>query len=256
MKNLEIKIENQIATIIINRPEVKNALNAELISELTSAFIELDNNPTTKITIITGNGNIFCSGADLNWLREVKDYTYEENFNDSQKLVDLLEVISNHRKTTIAKVNGSAVGGGVGIILSCDLIFANSESIFGVSEVAIGIIPAAIVHLLIQRIGITKAKEYLITGNRISAQTAQEIGLINYAVDAYELDAIINKFTSKILSNGSNAIEKVKEMLSKVGSLDDNNLKGYISKTIADLRTGDEAKEGIAAFLEKRQPSW
>lgn len=256
MKNLTIEINQQVATITINRPEVKNALNAELILELTNAFKELDSNPEIKITVITGAGNIFCSGADLNWLREVKDFGYEENLTDSEKLVDLLDAIAQHSKTTIAKVNGSAVGGGVGIILSCDLIFANSEAIFGVSEVAIGIIPAAIVHLLIERIGLTKAKEYLITGNRITAQTAQDIGLINYAIPAYELDNIINTHIAKILSNGTYAISKVKEMINKVEKLDDKDLRKYISKTIAELRTGDEAKEGIAAFLEKRKPNW
>lgn len=256
MKNLTIEINQKVATITINRPEVKNALNAELILELTNAFKELDSNPDTKITVITGAGNIFCSGADLNWLREVKDFGYEENLADSEKLVDLLDAISQHSKTTIAKVIGSAVGGGVGIILSCDLIFANSEAIFGVSEVAIGIIPAAIVHLLIERIGLTKAKEYLITGNRITAKTAQDIGLINYSIDANELDKVINTHFAKILSNGTYAISKVKEMINKVEKLDDKDLRKYISKTIADLRTGDEAKEGIAAFLEKRKPNW
>lgn len=255
-----LEIENQIATITLNRPEVKNAINNIMMDELSDAFEYLKSGDLeakkVRVIILKASSNVFSSGADLNWLIQVNDYTFQENLTDSAKLMNLLNLINTHPKATICILNGSAVGGGVGLLLSCDIILSVENAEFGVSQVAYGIVPAAIIKQLIERIGLTKARELLITGKRISAKNALEIGMINY-VDNFE--AITNKANdlAKIISqNGPIAISKVKEMIYKVFDLNSFELDKYIAEVIAELRVSQEGKEGIRAFLSKEKPNF
>lgn len=253
---IETSRTDNIAIIKLNRPEVKNALNPALIDLLSEELIKLKNENNIKVIIITGAGNTFCSGADLNWLGDVAEYTYQENYDESVKFINLLNLINTHPKPIIAKVNGSAIGGGVGIMLACDIIIANENAKFGLSEVAIGIVPAAIIHFLINRIGETKARELLITGNRIDAIEAEKIGLINYCLNGKEIDNKIQKFTDKISNNGPKAMTKVKEMIHTLPNLNEIETNDYIAKTIAQLRTSEEGQTGINAFLKKEIPDF
>jgi len=245
-----------IATIKLNRPEVKNAINPALIDLLSEELIKLKNDDSVRVIIITGNGNTFCSGADLNWLGDVANYTYQENYNESVKFINLLNLINTHPKPIIAKVNGSAIGGGVGIMLACDIIIANKNAKFGLSEVAIGIVPAAIIHFLINRIGETKARELLITGNRIDAIDAEKISLINYCLEEDLIDKKVKEFTNKITMNGPKAMTKVKEMIHTLPNLNELDTDDYIAKTIAELRISEEGQIGINAFLKKEKPNF
>jgi len=253
---INLNYENAVAYITINRPEVRNALNNIVVNELTEAFNILNDNSDVRCIVLTGEGKSFCSGADLNWLGEVADYTYQQNYDESLKLVELLYLIHDHSKPVIARVNGSAVGGGVGLMLVSDIIIADEDAVFGLSEVAIGIVPAAIVPFVLARIGETKARELLITGERINAVQALEMGLINYAVNRVDIDTEVQNKLKYILQNGPNAVKTVKEMINVLRKSDRKESVEYISNVIATLRTGEEGREGMKSFLEKRTPSW
>lgn len=253
---IQTELKNHIFKITLNRPEVRNALNAELIQLITQKLKSIEKNDDAKVILIEGKGKAFSSGADLKWLKDISEFSYQENFQDSKNFVELLNTINFHPKPIITKINGAAIGGGAGIALSSDIIIASDNSFFGISEVAIGIIPAAIIHLVKQRIGETKAREYLITGERIPALEAHQIGMINYCVKKEELENKTNSLIEILLKNGPQAIAKVKEMIRRVDHLYGEDLDDYISKTIAELRISNEGSEGISAFLEKRKPSW
>ncbi len=255
-QTIRIEYFESVAFITLNRPEVRNALNNVVVSELIDAFTLLNSSADIRCIVLTGEGKSFCSGADLNWLGEVADFTYQQNYDESQKLVELLYLIHDHSKPVIAKVNGAAVGGGVGLMLVSDIIIADETAMFGLSEVSIGIVPAAIVPFVLARIGETKARELLITGERISAVEAVEMGLINYAVNRDKLDDEVQNKLNYILQNGPNAVKTVKEMINVLRVADRNQSVDYISNVIAKLRTGEEGREGMKAFLEKRVPSW
>lgn len=255
-KTIELIYKNNIAYIYLNRPEVRNALNNQVVEELIHIFTALNENQLVKCIVISGNGKSFCSGADLKWLGEVAEYNYEQNYFESKQLVELLYLIHDHSKPVIALVNGSAVGGGVGLMLVSDIIIADQDAIFGLSEVAIGIVPAAIIPFILARIGETKARELLITGERINAKQALELGLINYAIERDMLNSVLDSKLEFILNNGPNAIKTVKEMINVLRVANRSESVEYISDKIAKLRIGDEGREGMKAFLEKRVPNW
>lgn len=249
--------DDNIATVTLNRPEKKNAIDNVMIDELIDIFEQLELKDEIRVITITGSGDTFCSGADLNWLSEVKDFSYKQNYAESLKLIKLLKLIHEHYKPVICKVNGPAVGGGVGIILASDIVIASDTSFFGLSEVAIGIIPAAIIPFLMSRMSEAKAREYLITGIRINSKEAQRLNLINYSVNESELDEFTNQIVKRIKNNGMIAVSKVKEMVNNFSAtnLNEDNME-YIANIIAKLRTSEEGREGISAFLEKRKPNW
>lgn len=255
-KNLLLNFNNSVATITLNRPEVRNALNSAFVEELYSVFDELNHDANVRCIVITGSGKTFCAGADLNWLGEINEYTYSQNYDESKRLIELLYLIHNHSKPVIAKVNGSAVGGGVGLMLVSDIIISDEDAIFGLSEVSIGIVPAAIIPFMLDRIGETKAREYLITGERINAQTAKEIGLINYTYNRDKIHVETERIINLILNNGPSAVKTVKEMINVLKYASESQTIDYIAEIIAKLRMGTEGQEGIKSFLEKRAPNW
>lgn len=243
-----------VAYITLNRPSVRNAINNEMVQELTELFTELEVEVESRVIVISGKGKSFCAGADINWLKSIADFSFNDNYYESLELVNLLYLIHDHPKPIISKINGSAVGGGVGLMLVSDIIIASEKAKFGLSEVAIGIVPVAIAPFVMRRIGETKAREYFLTGDRVDAKTAYEIGLINYAVKDSEIDEFTNKKVEKILNNGPSALSNVKDLMNRVnrGSYD----KDYLAQLIAQLRTSPEGQEGMHSFLEKRQPKW
>jgi methylglutaconyl-CoA hydratase len=254
LETIKISKNFGVCEIRLNRPEVRNAINSIMIKELTEVFESLVDDVETRIIVITGEGKSFCAGADLNWLKSIADFTFNDNYYESLDLVNLLYLIHDHPKPIISKINGSAVGGGVGIMLVSDIIIANTEAKFGLSEVSIGIVPVAIAPFVMRRIGETKAREYFLTGERINSQTAHEIGLINHVVDANEIDEFTQKKINVLLKNGPKALANVKDLMNRInkGAYD----KDFLAQLIAQLRTSDEGQEGMHAFLEKRSPKW
>jgi methylglutaconyl-CoA hydratase len=249
---VKIKINKNVAELYLARPEVKNAVNPELIDLLISNLKNLARNENVKIVIISGKGNVFCAGADLTWLADIKNHSYEENLSESKKFIDLLNLINHFPKPIIAKVGGVAIGAGAGIALSCDVITASDDAVFGISEVAIGIVPAAIVPIVKRRIGETRTREYLITGERISARRALEIGMINYSVPSDELSDKTLNICKNIIKNAPKAISQVREMIRKVDDLSSSELDNYLAENIAKVRSSDEARAGIENFLSKK----
>lgn len=255
-KTIILNVKGQIAEVILNRPEIHNALNDELINELYGAFTYLNNSNDIRVIILTGNGKSFCSGADLNWMKSVVNYSFEQNYQESLKLAKLMFLIFTHSKPVIAKINGSAIGGGVGLMSVCDIIIANEESKFGLSEVRLGLVPAAISPFVISRIGEARARELFITGERISAKRAVELNLVNYVVPLDKLNDLVNEKVQNILQNGPEAVKTVKEMIFYVSQNKFPELQEYTARLIANLRISEEGQEGMNAFLEKRKPNW
>lgn len=248
--------EEEVVHICFNRPEVHNAFNSHMISELDDAFEKVMVDPSVRVVVLTGEGESFCAGADINWMREIINYSFEQNLEESLHLAELLFKIYSLSKPTVAMVNGTAIGGGTGFLSACDIAVASEDAKFGLSEVKIGLVPAAISPYVIRKIGEGKAREYFLTGKRISARKAHEIGLVNDVVPFDKLKETVNEITDLLLSSGPKALEACKELIYKTPLLNAEEAKEFTARMIANLRISEEGQEGMAAFLEKRKPKW
>ena len=246
----------KVARITLNRPEVHNAFTAAMIRDLRDALREAAADPAVRVVVLTGKGRSFCAGADLNWMREIIASTYEQNYAESLALAEFHEDLYALPKPTIARVNGTAIGGGTGFLSACDIVIASSDAKFGLSEVKLGLVPAAISPYVIRRIGEGQARRYFLTGERIDARRAQEIGLVSLVVDPAELDARTDELVGLLLSSGPEALAKAKELLRRVPGMPFEEAKTYTAEMIAALRVSAEGQEGMAAFLERRKPKW
>lgn len=249
-------IENRIAYVTLNRPEVHNAFNDTMISELSIVFDEIENQPDIRIVVLTGKGKSFCAGADLNWMRKVKEYSYEDNLKGSLALSELFNKIYALSKPTIARVNGVAIGGGTGLVAVCDIAVAASNAKFSFSEVKLGLIPACISPYVIKKCGEGRCREFFLTGERMTAEKACTAGLINFVVPLDEIDKIVDGLVTQLISSGPVAIEKCKELLRKIPELPLEKASKYTADVIAQMRMSKEGQEGMNAFLEKRKPKW
>lgn len=255
-KTISFTKEEKIARVCFNRPEVHNAFNSEMIRELDGVFDKIGADKSICVVILTGNGKSFCAGADINWLREIVGYSFEQNLEESLELAEVLHKIYALPKATIAMVNGTAIGGGTGFLSVCDIAVASEEAKFGLSEVKIGLVPAAISPYVIHRIGEKNAREYFLTGERISAQKASEIGLVNRVVSQAKLKETVEETANRLLTSGPEAIASCKELIYRVPRMSFEEARTYTARVIANLRVSEEGQEGMTAFLEKRKPSW
>jgi len=255
-ETIRVERKESVAWLSFDRPEVHNAFNARLIGEMTDAVLGVGEDESVRIVVLTGTGKSFCAGADLNWMREIVDYSYEQNLQESMALAEVLHMIFSLPKPTIAMVNGSAIGGGTGFLSACDIAVAAEEAMFGLSEVKIGLVPAAISPYVIRKIGESKAREYFLTGRRVSARKAQEIGLVNEVVPGRDLRKTVDHLIDLLLTSGPEAIASCKELIFNVPLMTMEEAKEYTAKMIAGLRVSEEGQEGMAAFLEKRKPRW
>lgn len=252
---ITVSKESNIATIFLNRPDVHNAMNEKLMKELTDCFKKLDKDKDTRAIIITGNGKSFCAGADLNWMKSMVAYSKEENIKDSNLLLDLYESIYSCSKPVIAKVNGHAFGGGIGLFAACDIAIAVPDCKFAFSEVKLGIIPAVISTYISRRMKISDMRRLFVTGERFNSDYAKEVGLIDF-VESEDMDKIIEKYTKIIRSSGPKAIIEVKKLVDACEKMDVEKYKRFSVEKISELRVSDEGQEGINAFLEKRKSKW
>lgn len=253
---INCEIKGWVAWITLNRPEVHNAFNSVMIGDLLRAFGRIKDDPGVRVAVLTGQGKSFCAGADLNWMREIIQYSYEQNLEESLQIAELHHNIYTLPKPTIAMVNGTAIGGGTGFLSACDIAIASEEARFGLSEVKLGLVPAAISPYVVRKIGESKAREYFLTGERISAQRAAEIGLINKVVPRSDLRGRVGELMEQLLSSGPEALARCKELIFNVVRMSPEEAGEYTAQMIADLRISAEGQEGMAAFLEKRKPSW
>lgn len=253
---LTFEIKDRVARVTLSRPDVRNAFNGAMLSELLQVFLEMKSREDVRVVVFTGSGTSFCAGADLNWMREVKDYTYEENLKDSLVLADCLYAIYSCPKPTIARVNGPAIGGGTGMVAVCDIAVASSDAKFSFSEVKIGVVPACISPYIVRRMGEGVCREFFLTGERLNAERALKAGLVNQVVPPESLDKAVQERVDFLLTSGPNALKMCKELLEKVSDIRLEEARRYTAEVIASLRQSDEAQEGMAAYLEKRKPRW
>jgi methylglutaconyl-CoA hydratase len=253
---IQYESRGRVAWITLNRPEVHNAFNSVMIGELLSVFDRIKGDPRVRVAVLTGKGRSFCAGADLKWMREIIQYSYEQNLAESLQIAELHHLIYTLSKPTVAMVNGTAIGGGTGFLSACDIAIASEEARFGLSEVKLGLVPAAISPYVVRKIGENKSREYFLTGVRISAQKAREIGLVNEIVPLQDLEARVGELVDQLLTSGPEALARCKELIFNVLRMSTEEAREYTARMIADLRISPEGQEGMAAFLEKRRPSW
>ncbi len=254
---LGIEMKGPVATIWMNRPDMHNAFDETLISELTAACTALDDDKDVRVVVLAGRGKSFSAGADLNWMKRAANNGVEDNLNDARALAGMLRVLAEMKKPTIARVQGAALGGGMGLASACDIAVASTKAVFATSEVKFGIIPSAISPYVLRAIGARQAYRYFQSAERISAERAREIGLVHEVVEADELDAKVQEIVTALLQGGPLSQSAAKDLIRAVNNQPINdNLVEDTAHRIAHLRATPEAREGISAFLDKRSPAW
>ncbi len=258
MDSLQIEKDGfGIVTIRLNKPELHNAFDEQLIADLTTCLQAFDKDDAVRVVVLAANGPSFSAGADLGWMKKMAGYSVEENLQDAKKLAELMRVLNGLSKPTIAKVQGSAFGGGVGLIACCDIAVASDKALFALSEARLGLIPAVISPYVIAAMGERASRRYFLSGERFSADVAQLYGLVHEVVDADDLDESVDQITSALLECGPDAQKESKRLIAKVaGRLKDPDLIEETAHKIAAIRASQEGREGISAFLEKRAPKW
>ena len=253
MKYIELnKKENGVLEVWMNRPELHNAFNAELIEEMISVFSNISDE---RLVVLSGRGASFCAGADLNWMRAMKDYTEEENFQDSKQLAKMFRVINECPIPVIGRVNGHALGGGVGLVSVCDYVVSVPEALFGFTEVRLGLIPAVISPYCISKIGESHARAWMLSGERFKADKAFNMNLVHEVVEVSELDRRVSEIEKSFLMAGPQASREAKALVSTVlGDL--KNSEDYTCRMIASRRVSNEGQEGMRALLEKDKANW
>lgn len=254
MKHLEVVDKGSgVKEVWLNRPELHNAFNAELIEEMISLFESFKDE---RLIILSGRGPSFCAGADLNWMKAMKDYTRDENFRDSKRLARMFSAINECDVPVLGRINGHALGGGVGLVSVCDYVVAVEEALMGFTEVRLGLIPAVISPYCISKIGESNARAWMLSGERFSAQEAYRMGLVHEVVPVGgDLDAKIEEIKKKFLAAGPIAAKEAKKLVRSVM----NNLKNsedYTCNMITERRVSAEGQEGMRALLEKDKPAW
>lgn len=256
-ETLEIHRDGGVATIWMNRPDVHNAFNAQLIAELTAACAALDADEGVRVVVLGGRGKSFSAGADLNWMKAAGEAGEAENFADAMKLAGMLRTLAEMRKPTIARVHGAALGGGMGLASACDICLAGERAVFATSEVRFGIIPAAISPYVLRAIGARQAGRYFQTAERIDAVRAAALGLAHEVVPTEALDDKLKEIVTALLHGGPRSQAAAKELIRVVAheALSDA-VVADTARRIAGLRATAEAREGLAAFLDKRPAAW
>ena len=256
-ETLEIERKGTVATIWMDRPEVFNAFNEQLIAELATACAALDADAGVRVVVLAGRGKHFSAGADLNWMRRASDSTEAENLADSRKFAAMLRALSGMSKPTIARVQGAALGGGTGLTAACDMAVAADDASFATSEVKFGIIPAVISPYVLRAIGPRHALRYFQSAERFGAAEAKAMGLVNEVVPVAELDAAVDRLVQALLACGPQAQLAAKQLIAALaGRPIDDAVSEETAIRIARQRATAEAREGFAAFFDRRPPAW
>ncbi len=253
---VELSQEGAVLTVALNRPEVHNAMTPTMIGALTAVFQTMSSREDVRVVVLTGNGRSFCAGADLSFMRTAADYTFAENVQDGEAIFDLMLMIDQCPKPVVGRVNGAAIGGGVGLVSCCDIVVAVERAKFGFSETRLGIVPAVISPFVLAKIGARNGRELFLTGERFSAAYAQTIGLVNHIVPETELDDKISERVSQLLQAAPGAQSAAKNLIRQVAWQPKKDAREYTSNLIAQRRDSDEGREGMSAFLQKRKPWW
>ena len=253
---IEVSKQNDVATIYLNRPEVHNAMNESLMTELTDCFKELSDDNIVRIIVLTGKGKSFCAGADLNWMKSMVNYSKEDNIKDSRLLLDLFETIYSCPKPVIGRINGHAFGGGLGLIAVCDIAISVPGLKFAFSEANLGIISSVISTYVAPRVSLSNMRRLFVTAERFDTAVARDIGLIDFVVSPEEFDSKVEYYIEQLRFSGPIAMAEVKNLIKNLREMHIDKYKEFTVEKISELRISEEGQEGINAFLEKRKPRW
>ena len=254
---LLIERRGGVAVVTLNRPEVRNAFDDALIAALAANFKALDDDDDVRAVVLGGNGPAFCAGGDLNWMKRMAGYGYEQNLHDAMGLAVMLQTIDRMKKPVIARVHGPAYAGGTGLVAACDIAVGTPEAKFCLSEARIGLSPATISPYVLRAMGERAARRYFLTAEVFDAEEAFRIGMLSALVPAAQLDATIDSLLGNLLACGREALAKIKDLIRAVTSRPiDDSMVADTARRIAEIRGSAEGKEGVASFLEKRKPSW
>jgi methylglutaconyl-CoA hydratase len=255
--NLIVEKRNTVAIVTLNRPEVRNAFDDVLISNLTKVFLDIEKDDEVRVMVLAGAGKAFCAGADLNWMKRMSGYGYEDNLKDANALAEMLKTLDRMTKPTVARVHGPAYAGGVGLVTACDIAIGSQAAEFCLTEVKLGMSPATISPYVVRAMGERLARRYFLTGEVIDAGEAYRLRLLSDVSTVDELDGAVNALLGHLVVGGRAAHAKIKDLLRAVSSRPvDDAMIADTAKRIAEIRVSPEGKEGIASFLEKRKPSW
>jgi methylglutaconyl-CoA hydratase len=256
-ETIEVQMGQGVAVLWLDRPEVRNAFNETMIAELTDAFDALDQDDTVRAVVLAGKGKVFCAGADLNWMKRMSGFGFEENRKDAMGMAAMLHRIYSMKKPTIARVHGAAYAGGIGLLAACDIAVAENGCEFCLSEIRLGLSPATISPYVVAAIGEREAHRYFLTGEKFPAGEAYRIGLVQELSLLEELDGSVNMILGELVQGSPAAQATAKELIRKVAHAPITpDLVSETATWIARLRGSEEGREGIGAFLEKRQPAW
>ncbi len=255
-QHLLVQIDEPVAWVTLNRPELHNALNDVLIGEIRAVFERLAADESVRAVVLTGAGLSFCAGADLAWMQRAVDYSVEQNAADASNLVAMLDAIDRCPKPVIARVNGAALAGGSGLVAASDIAVAATTARFGFTEARLGLVPATISPYVVRRIGESHARALFLTAERFAADRAEAIGLVHQCAPPDELDAAVDRVVSNVLAGGPRAQAENKALIAGIRDRTAADVGPYTAAVIARLRTSPEGQEGLRAFLEKRTPAW
>jgi len=256
-QTIEFEKQADLAIIWLNRPDIHNAFNEVMIQELIECIEAVNDMDEIRIVILRGRGKSFCAGADLNWMRGVAQYTFEQNFKESLNLSKCFFTIYTCKKPTIAMVHGAAIGGANGLLASCDFAYADDNTTFSLSEVKIGVVPACISPYVTKRVGEYGSRELMLTGRRIKGKEAEQFRLVNKSLPAEELESYVASVVELLRTSGPKAMSHCKKLIFNISNME--TLEQALESTarmIAEIRASEEGQEGMAAFLEKRKPNW
>ena len=254
---ISISTQGRVATVVLARPEVRNAFNDEVIAELSQAFVQLGEDAAVRAIVLMAEGPAFCAGADLNWMRRMADYTRDENVEDAGKLAFMLRTIYECPKPTIARVQGDVYAGGMGLVAACDMAVSVDTANYCLSEVKLGLIPATISPYVIRSMGARAAHRYCLTAERFDGAEALRIGFVHAVVPADALDAKVAELAAALVNASPAAVKACKRLVQDVAGRDiDAALMRATVEGIADIRASAEGREGVQSFLGKRSPAW
>jgi methylglutaconyl-CoA hydratase len=242
--------------VTLARPDARNALNAGLIGELRRCAEELAEDDKVRVVVLTGEGDFFCAGADIGYMRDTANFSYEENLEDARNLAAMFEAVDGCPKPVVARVKGAAIGGGVGLVAAADVAVAEEGTVFAFSEVRLGISPATIAPFVVRKIGHSQVRALFLTGERFDGVRAREIGLVHEVISEEDLDAAVQEKVEGLLAGGPEALAATKALLRELRDAAPDEVTEITARRIAGLRTGEEGQEGLGAFLEKRKPAW
>lgn len=254
---LEVTKKDGVARVTLNRPELRNAFDDVLIEKLKNAFAAIENDKSIRVMVLAGNGPAFCAGADLNWMKRMAGYGYDENLADAKALAEMLAALDRLPKPTIARVHGPVFAGGTGLVAACDIAVGTPEAKFCLSEAKLGLSPATISPYVMRAMGERAARRYFLTAEVFDAAEAHRLGMLSALVPANALDPTVDELVKHLLAGGPEAHTKIKALIRSVaGRRPDDALVAETAQRIAEIRGSPEGREGIAAFLEKRKASW